>query len=157
MAVRGYTPSLDNIASYWEQHFSDVFPNLEATRIGWREPFCFRCSWLVPAPDPYASRKWNTARGWLERAHLLDFSSGGSNLAHNLVPLCLFCHKIMPPFDDYIKALKWVRDGPSVEDHYWQIYTDTHWGDENYPKDIPSWHALWSRRQKLNERLRGIT
>ncbi|MET7671140.1 HNH endonuclease [Micromonospora luteifusca] len=118
-------PTLYGIVQYWRGSYEEVFPSLEAAYIGWGEPFCFRCGWLAPVDDTQATpaETWNSARGWLDRAHLQDLALGGSNGPENLVPLCRQCHDIMDPCDSRAEGIAYVNDGIPV-DSWWQMHTD---------------------------------
>ncbi len=122
-------PTLYRIVQYWRVRHGEVFPNLQASYIGWGEPFCFRCGWLAPVDDTRATLAavWNSARGWLERAHLQDLALGGSNGPENLVPLCRQCHDIMDPCKNRAEAIAYVNDGIPA-DSWWQMHTDAIFG-----------------------------
>ncbi len=120
-------PVLPKIVAYWAaEDRAAIFPNLAAHWIGWSEPFCFRCGWLVPLADPYAPASWSVANGWLEKAHLVDFCVGGPNTEDNLVPLCTLCHRFMPELiEDQQRAIDWVNAGEP--NGMWQMATDAKW------------------------------
>ncbi|WP_327038508.1 HNH endonuclease [Micromonospora maris] len=124
-------PTLYGIVQYWRVGYEKVFPNLKASYIGWGEPFCFRCGWLAPVDDTQATLAavWNSAQGWLDRAHLQDLALGGSNQPENLVPLCRQCHDIMDPCETRVEAIAYINDGIPV-DSWWQMHTDTIFGSE---------------------------
>jgi hypothetical protein len=130
-ASRRGMPTLYGIVQYWRGRYGEVFPNLKASYIGWGEPFCFRCGWLAPVDDTQATLAavWNSARGWLDRAHLQDLALGGSNGPENLVPLCRQCHDIMDPYESRAEAIAYVNDGIPA-DSWWQMHTDAIFGSE---------------------------
>ncbi|WP_230582458.1 HNH endonuclease [Salinispora tropica] len=130
-ASRRGMPTLYGIVEYWRGRRGVVFPNLKASYIGWGEPFCFRCGWLAPVDDTQATLAvvWNSARGWLDRAHLQDLALGGSNGPENLVPLCRQCHDIMDPYESRAEAIAYVNDGIPA-DSWWQMHTDVVFGSE---------------------------
>ncbi len=115
-------PSLRTIQRYWEMHQDTltVFPDLEARMIGWGEPFCFRCGWLALVKDWAAytrgsnedkmTKTWNGAAGWLERCHLQDNMSGGSEQPENLVPMCVACHEQQPPSKAWATGVAYVNE-----------------------------------------------
>jgi hypothetical protein len=142
-------PTLVGMVNYWRDHYTEVFPNLKASWIGWGEPFCFRCNWLVPVEDPYTRTSWSVATGWLERGHLHDRSGGGSNEASNLVPLCQFCHRSMPEFPEGSEqAIAWINEGIKLPPNTsWQIKTDSRWAGEKYP----GWDTLYRAKSRLDE------
>ena len=125
-------PRLSKVMEYWQQRYPPVFPRLAAHWIGWGEPFCFRCGWLAPVDDtqPTLAEVWDSARGWLERAHLRDLALGGPNTVDNLVPLCRICHDMMPEFEDRASAIAYVTNGPE-KNSWWQMHTDTIFGSES--------------------------
>jgi hypothetical protein len=122
--------SLAQISAYWANadETPKVLPGLMSEHIGWGEPFCFACGWMTPTPDGPNAWRNITLNGWLDRAHLVDHSLGGSGKASNLVPLCQFCHLAMPQmFGERSDALDWVneRESSMPEPHMWQLFTDT--------------------------------
>lgn len=68
-------------------------------------PHCYRCKYDVPVPT------WEEATGWLDRAHMIDRWCGGSDTAHNLRPLCHWCHAHQPVFvrGDEQNATEWFN------------------------------------------------
>lgn len=108
-------PHILEVAEFWVDR--DDWPHYRANTIGFGEPFCARCGWLVPIDDSrFATDKgaWGEAskRSYLERAHLIDRCYDGLDGVQNLVPLCWRCHDVMPSFKpgDEDAALSWVRD-----------------------------------------------
>lgn len=132
------------VIDYWREHAPEVFPDIQASWIGWYEPFCFRCGWLPPLPevDPY--QRWTAIGGWLELAHLQDHCAGGSDKPENLVPLCEFCHHAMPEFPEgRDRAIAWVRAGQPVScSEWWQLATDGWWGGDQFIR-YPGWTAIY--------------
>lgn len=127
-------PRADEIIDYWREDAAELLPGLNAHWIGWGEPFCFRCGWLVPLPEPYVATTWNAVGGWLERAHLIDHCIGGSNDPDNLVMLCGFCHDAMPQLIETVaEGLAWVEKRP-LPDMLWQVATDARYGEERWVK-----------------------
>lgn len=132
-------PTLTAVADYWRaEGRADIFPELISHFIGWGEPFCFRCGWLVPEPPeaPDGMKVWRSATGWLERAHLHERFSGGFDAPENLVPLCNLCHRQMPQLirhrDD---AITWINGRCADRTNpWWQIATDDRWGGENFTR-----------------------
>ena len=118
------TPTLHQIAQYWMGEYPETFPNLYAKMIGWGEPFCFRCGWLAAVNDtlPDLRDVWNSAGGWLEKAHLHDHALGGPMEPANLVPLCHHCHDIMPSFGDRGEAIAYINDGVD-KSWMWQLFS----------------------------------
>lgn len=96
-------PSMSKVAAYWSRNFTTadvaegVFgDDFYGSYIGWGEPFCFGCNWLAPVDDTKPpERSWSDAGSWLERAHVVPHSFGGSDDAFNLIPLCHSCHRMM--------------------------------------------------------------
>lgn len=129
---RGDMPRLSRVMEYWREQYAPIFPDLAAHWIGWGEPFCFRCGWLAPVDDtrPTLAEVWDSARGWLERAHLHDLGLGGPNTPENLVPLCRNCHDMMPAFEDRASAIAYVANGPE-KSGWWQLHTDAIFGSES--------------------------
>jgi len=152
-------PTLGQIVTYWRDNWRETFPDLRATRIGWAEPFCFRCGWLSPSPDPYASDySWKYAAGWLERAHLVDHCAGGPDIPENLVPLCLFCHRSMHVYqekEDRSKAIEWIRllhdikSQAPARSESWQMFTDFRYGCERYQR-CPGFNQLFVDKSDLD-------
>ena len=142
-------PSMVNIVRYWsgredqdrDQLYID-FPKLASKYIGWGEPFCFSCGWLVPVRDdgPWLDR-WRNASSWLERAHLQDRFDGGSDSVSNIVPMCWLCHKVMPICETYERGVQYLNEQESVLAQnlklreYWQSFTDAMCLDCVSPED----------------------
>lgn len=156
--ARRSMPTLNAIVNYWRQDEYATFPKIRAYWIGWAEPFCFRCGWITPSPAPYASTSWSTATGWLERAHLQDRCSGGSDEASNIIPLCGMCHRAMPEYEkeeDRERALAWIRAGQAIPlDTLWQIATDAAWSNENW-RPFPGINAVRRLRHYVGEVVRS--
>ncbi len=123
-------PTLYGIVQYWRGRYGEVFPNLQASYVGWGEPFCFRCGWLAPVDDtqttlaafgtpPEAGLTAHTCRTWPSVV----------NGPENLVPLCRQCHDIMDPCESRAEAIAYVNDG-ILADSWWQIHTDAVFGSE---------------------------
>src|SRR4051812_42942355 len=115
-------PSAATIARWWYENHrdDDGVPGFRFGEIGTGEPFCFRCGWLAPVSDGRGWRGWNTAGGWLERAHLVDWRAlrdigeiEAANEPGDYVLLCERCHRRMPPFEvgEWAAALAWVEEG----------------------------------------------
>lgn len=132
-------PPLDKIAAHWHSQPEQIRRTLRSqytagatalnTRrhyLGWREPFCFACGWMPPvkvAERHKSWKAWNTASKWLDRAHLIDHSLGGSSEPGNLAPICHLCHDGMPPFTEHEPAWEWVINHSQAE-WEWQLWTD---------------------------------
>lgn len=144
--------SFDRLIPYWKTAHPTTFPNLHANTIGWGEPFCFRCGWLVPLRHSYGGN-WNNAGPWLELCHLQDFALGGSDEPANVVPLCTICHRSMPRlFADRADAVVWVRSGqPNACPWWWQEATDDRWGGKER-RPFPGASAFLRFYQATNER-----
>lgn len=126
-------PNLEKVAIHWIDAAPSVFPNLHALIVGWSEPSCFRCGWLAPMPQMSPAKPWQTATGWLERAHLQDHALDGRDTPENLVPLCPLCHSVMPSFADPALAIDWVKRGqPLTCDWWWQWATDGRYGGDGF-------------------------
>lgn len=151
---RGTTPSLDTLISYWREHYTATFVHDYPAYVGWSEPFCFRCGWLVPLKDCYAVTNWQSARGWLERAHLQDVASEGPTVPSNIVPLCQFCHRAMPPCYTREQAITYINDGIRC-DGYWQFFTDCRYGDGKTSGYI-GWSDLFADHQMVYETVRKM-
>jgi hypothetical protein len=93
---RRHMPSLRKIVDHWRETGTfDVEDH----------PHCFACREQAPADN------WTDARGWLERAHLIDRYLGGLDGPQNLVPLCGVCHGWQPIFEPGAEAIAWVLAG----------------------------------------------
>lgn len=142
MSDRPKMPRLAEIALAWAEkpNLIDLMPELRAHAIGWGEPFCFRCGWLAPVvkeagdyptdwPAPRAiTATWNSASGWLERAHLQDHQHGGGNEPLDLVPMCPLCHEAQPTCETRAGGLAFLNTRAEHADVVWlaQVYTDIH-------------------------------
>ena len=133
--------SLEAIADYWEtaEETDRVLPDLKSRWIGWGEAFCFGCGWLAPVRRPYAPDTWKELRlgSFLERAHLVDHCIGGGGEPSNLVPLCVFCHDVMPQLCTRESALEWVAaqpNGRGSEWSLWQTFTDRYARKSSYSR-----------------------
>jgi len=102
---------------------------LVSLKIGWGEPFCFKCGWLAPVPDG-GKEAWHGARGWLEVAHLADWCLTGAAEPSDCVPLCVECHRDMPPCSTREEAIAWVAVPRRREPVWcgWQFFTDAIFG-----------------------------
>src|SRR5262245_28203264 len=93
-------PSLRKIVAHWREMGPFVVDD---------HPHCFACRQPAPVDD------WADARGWLERAHLIDRVFGGLDGPQNLVLLCSLCHRLQPAFKpcDGVRyeAFGWVLAG----------------------------------------------
>jgi hypothetical protein len=146
VAPRRMAP-LAQIAAYWAGTGAPEFPNLVARAIGWGEPFCFRCGWLVPIPEEGTiTSRWKAAEGWLDRAHLVAHVNGGSGKAENLVPLCSLCHSLQPESIDGTAVIDWIN-GAEHCPWWWQIMTDGIFGE-------PHWRGFPGRGEMRTIRLR---
>jgi len=114
--------TLAQIARHWRMMpESDIYRHTRFDYAGAGEPFCFRCGWLAPVDDTPPKddpwKVWNRARGFLERAHLVDYAAlvdqgrTDEDTIGNLVPLCQWCHRRMPEHDDIRAATDWVVSG----------------------------------------------
>lgn len=150
-------PSLTRIAKYWSANRNaDVFPNLESHLIGWGEPFCFRCGWLVPLPEEPKANAWLHAAGWLDRAHLVDRFLNGADEPENIVPLCTICHRRMPEmFHQRDEAIAWVNEGETNDLTWWQMATDSIWGEERFCV-FPGRAAFLDTRIRFDEAVRRL-
>lgn len=83
------------------------------------EPSCFGCGWRVPPsavePSETGRDAWKRAGGLLEKAHLVDHSSGGSDLdPGNYAALCRVCHSAMTDVifgaGDRDAAIDWIME-----------------------------------------------
>lgn len=127
--TRASMPPMDRIVQWWMTNEPDVS---KARYIGWGEPFCFRCGWLAPVPDTQdPMQAWRRSSGWLERAHLVNLSTGepDANEPWNLVPVCVLCHVDMSDTiatrDEYAKAVRVYTDWQSNQrSAWWQLATD---------------------------------
>jgi hypothetical protein len=146
VAPRRMAP-LQQIAAYWAGTGAPEFPNLEARAIGWGEPFCFRCSWLAPVPEEGTiTARWASAKGWLDRAHIVAHEAGGSGKAENLVPLCSLCHSLQPIHADGPAVIKWIAEAERCP-WWWQFATDGLIGE-------PHWRPFPGRGEMRSLRLR---
>jgi hypothetical protein len=115
----------------------ETFPDCRAMSIGWGEPFCFKCGWLSPVPEAadyptewsyerVINKVWNSAAGWLERAHLQDHWAGGGSEPLNLVPLCPLCHESQPPCRTREEGVAFVNEASSFAPLTWaaQLITE---------------------------------
>jgi hypothetical protein len=136
------------LVAYWQENWKKDFPDLLVSRYGWGEPLCFRCGWLAPVDDEVDS--WRRVAGWLEKAHLHDFSSGGPDNPSNIVPLCSLCHYDMPDFpDSRDEAVAWVAEqGHDCCPQDWQQFTDRAWmGRPTLPRgEFRKVHYRWIRQ-----------
>lgn len=125
--------SMLQIIDYWRDNWEPTFPDLPASHYGWGEPFCFHCGWMVPDYSELSKgNPWANVGGWLERAHLQDYGTGGADIPANIVPLCALCHRIMPSFpSDPAPAIAWVKATGHVScPPGWQEFTDRKWGSD---------------------------
>lgn len=152
-------PSLAKIADYWAADGRAVatFPDVRRFALGLGEPFCFRCGWFAPIPDMFSERyatadPWTYASGWLERAHLAERFSGGSDTVDNLIPLCNICHRQMPELiADRADAIEWVNEwDPDSRNPFWQIATDSLWAGDNY-RPFPGSGSLLVLRLRVDD------
>lgn len=150
-------PSLTRIVKYWStDRNAAVFPNLESHGIGWGEPFCFRCGWLAPLPEQPKTKVWIHATGWLDRAHLVDHFLGGVDGPENLVPLCTICHRRMPElFHERDKAIAWINEGETNDITWWQMVTDSLWGEDRF-RTFPGRAAFLDTRIRFDEAVRRV-
>jgi 5-methylcytosine-specific restriction endonuclease McrA len=149
-------PTLAAVGAYWAQNrYADVFPHLNRYILAMPEPCCFHCGWFAPQPcrldegDEKSAKQnpWVSAGGWLERAHLAERFSGGSDQAENLVPLCNLCHRQMPQLiASRDEAIAWVNS-PCLDrgNQWWQIATDDRWGGDNHAR-FPGRSAIYDFR-----------
>lgn len=142
-------PKLAKIVTAWStlsrSEFETTFPRNEALMIGWGEPFCFRCGWLAPIPDMASypadmdqakvwDRTWNSAGGWLDRAHLQDHRHGGGVDPLNLVPMCLLCHERQPECATREAGISFVNNDRGSKIRWMvQIFTDYHYQGRRNP------------------------
>ena len=139
--------SFPTLIDYWSKNYADTFPNLPAAVTGWAEPFCFRCGWLAPTRETEGRHAWTGVGGWLEKAHLHDFSGAGADHASNIVPLCMLCHRRMPDFpDSRDEAAAWVSEqGHRGCPMWWQVRTDSIWmgdspvGPRTFANEFVKW------------------
>lgn len=153
MRVNRRRTQIGPIIDYWREAAREVFPNIRAHWTGWGEPFCFRCGWLAPLPDARVLNRWDFVGGWLELAHLHDFSGGGPTEPANIVPLCELCHHAMPEYPDGPeKAIAWVAAGQPIScSKWWQDATDLRWGGDSFWVPYPGWTALYRYYHAVNE------
>ena len=84
------------------------------------EPCCFKCGerfitdadWFVS--DAAMRERWRKAA--LQRGHLQDVQWGGSDEVSNLVPICLACHRSMPPCPTRDAAIVWLEHRWTIEE-----------------------------------------
>lgn len=143
--------TLPQVVAYWREHWEDVFPDLTAALYSWNEPFCFRCGWLAPVRPSRGA--WSRIGGWLERAHLQDFSGGGADEPSNIVPLCMLCHRGMPEFpDSRDAAVAWVKaQGHRCRHRGWQLFTNAVWTGVRSPGRMVfvNSYVRWTERYSL--------
>ncbi len=67
-------------------------------------PYCVKCEYCE-------GTTWQSAQGWLERAHIIDRTYGGLDIEPNLLPLCAHCHRHQPAFKngEEAEALAWFK------------------------------------------------
>lgn len=140
---RRQMPTLLAIVEWWTEQRPDTL-QLRSAHVGYGEPFCFRCGWLVPYGDdlpehPSRAFVWKRAMRWLDRAHLIDHCNDGLDDVQNLAALCALCHAEMPSFSpgQESEAVAWVREGRRRVGQ-WQLVTD-----EVQPKDRHMLARLW--------------
>ena len=142
-------PSLGSLADYWLTRADDLGPGYAVAHIGWGEPSCHRCGWLVPeGHDP---------RPWLDRAHLIDRAAGGLDTHANVVPLCHLCHRSQPMFlpGQEAEALDWLKAGDPK--HWaWQLSTDTAFSDGPRLQRAKAVRAIRDLRHRWEGTLAGI-
>lgn len=152
---RAKTPALRAIVKYWRSfspdEMSGIFPKLQAFRTDWGEPFCFKCGWLTPSPDGDET-SWQMASGWLERAHLADWSISHANYVSDLVPLCVLCHRTMPSFSKREPAISWVADRVD-QPKGWQQLTDFTFGLSDDYREVRK-QAIEHLKDEFDARLR---
>lgn len=136
-------PKLSAIANYWAGLplivREDLFPHWHGIGPTWDVPFCFRCGWMPPVREAseYArlgwikaeAKAWDSASGWLEKAHLQEHSLNGTEVVENLVPLCVLCHEEQPRGATRAEGLEFVCSPslPYVIRLLSQTYTDAHY------------------------------
>jgi hypothetical protein len=102
-------PPLWTIASYWAGRGEPFAVDLAS-------PHCFAC-WAQPECTGSTPRqRWGRTRPALERSHLVGRARDGLDGPQNLVPLCVFCNRMMPAFgiDRALDAIAWVQAGGAV-------------------------------------------
>lgn len=132
-------PTLSRIADHWAVGgHADVFGNRVTFVFALSEPVCFRCGWLAPLPDMYATDfaaqdPWRYANGWLQRAHLAERSADGPDTVDNLVPMCSLCHRQMPEQLTRDAAVAWINNWErDSRNPFWQAATDMAWSGDKY-------------------------
>lgn len=162
-------PTLAAIADHWStDRNAYVFQNLEAHVIGWNNPFCFRCGWRPPMPPASAAAEstatkrqskpiWQFAAGWLQKAHLAERFSGGSDLPENIVPMCCLCHRQMPGLiSSRGAAIAWINAwDPAAQDNDWQQATDYAWGGDRH-QEFPGTKAFLNWRLRVDDLKRRL-
>lgn len=124
-------PSLLNVVEYWwDRHGTDLYDILPHSLTRVEEPGCWACGWLTPpwiSDDPNLpfEKRWELATKYLDRAHLIDRCFDGLDIAPNLVPLCVICHKEQPSYRPGMEenALSWVASH-DVQPGFFQMFTD---------------------------------
>ena len=121
MAVRrADPPSIYGVVTYWRRQATLRVPS---------GPGCFSCFRWVPGDlDLTQPGRWNRSgvRGYLQRAHLVAHTHGGSFNPHNLVMLCPQCHY------EFDRVLQVDRDAALYRLDLLRQQIDSRYAEDNY-------------------------
>lgn len=99
-------PTHWEVAEYWAGR--DVF------MVSRDEPECFGCGtvqgWAEDHDTQTPKQRWNAAKRWLQKAHIVARVYGGLDGPQNIALLCDLCHSYQPD-DNGADAIAWIAAG----------------------------------------------